>query len=448
MKKYIYLFLAGALITACEGPVEGLNDNPNQFTDSPISLLLNHTLLNVASVAEAEPARITAIFTDQLTGFDRQYGTLNTYSTNAATYESLWEDIFQRGITQAQIVRSKAQEGGNTQVDGIAAILEAYYFAEAALLFNDIPFSEVNNPEFPDPNFEEQETVLRGAISMLTEGASKAGSASAANNVFDTSSTWAQVAEALKARYYLALGEYQNAHSSAVAANFTSKDNDWNIKHSVANYGENLFWQFEVEQRQDYLRVQNSYMSRLLKEGEDIYRGNAKTDESSRYDYYVSSANGLSYNTTDGFAAQTASFPVISFEEVQLIRAEAAARLGVTDDAIAAINAVRASNAVKHGATYDAYVLADFEADGMASNGQSTVSMALIHEALFEKYCSVIGLPVFQDVLRTNNAIGVPIKNANETTIPQRFIYPASEEASNSNFPGFVDQMVKTDIYN
>jgi hypothetical protein len=416
---------------------------------TPISLLLNHTLLNVASVAEAEPARITAIFTDQLTGFDRQYGTLNTYSTNAASYEDVWEDIFQRGITQAQIVRSKAQEGGNNVVDGQAAILEAYYFAEAALLFNDVPFSEVNNPEFPDPQYEEQESVLRAAITMLTEGASRAGSTSAANNVFATTSTWAQVAEALKARYYLALGEYQNAHSAAVAANFTSKASDWSIKHSVANYGENLFWQFEVEQRQDYLRVQNSYMSRLLKEGEDIYRGNAKTDETARYNYYVSSANGLSMNTSaDGFAAQTASFPVISFEEVQLIRAEAAARLNVNDDALAAINAVRASNAVKFGTTYDAYVLADFEANGMASNGQTTVGMALLHEALFEKYCSVIGLPTYQDVLRTENAIGVPIKNANESTIPQRFIYPAAEEASNSNFPGFVDQMVKTDIYN
>jgi len=448
MKKYILFLVAGVLLSSCEKTVEGLNDNPNQFTDSPISLLLNHSLLNVASIAEAEPARIAAIFTDQLTGFDRQYGTLNTYSTNAATYEALWEDIFQRGITQAQLVRAKAQEGGNTLVDGQASILEAYYFAEAALLFNDIPFSEVNNSEFPDPKYEDQETVLRAAIALLTQGASKAGTSSAANNVFETTSTWGQVASALKARYHLALGEYQNAHSAALQANFTSRSNDWSISHSAANYGENLFWQFEVEQRQDYLRVQNSYMSRLLKAGEDIYRGNAKTDEKNRYDYYVSSANGLSYNTTDGFAAQTASFPVISFEEVQLIRAEAAARLGVDDDALVAINLVRASNAAKYSSTYDPYVLADFDADGMASNGQTTVSMALLHEALFEKYCAVIGLPVYQDVLRTNNAIGVPIKNANETTIPQRFIYPASEEASNSNFPGFVDQMVKTDIYN
>jgi len=447
MKKYLFILIAGAGLLSCEGPVEGLNDNPNQYTDSPISLLLNHTLLNVASIAEAEPARNATIFTDQFTGFDRQYGTLNLYSTNANTYEATWEDLYQRGITQAQIVKSKAQEGGNALVEGQALILEAYYFAEAALLFNDVPFSEVNNPEFPDPQYEDQEAVIRAAITMLTEGSAKAGTASAANNVFATSSTWAQVASALKARYYLALGEYQNAHSAALDANFSSKANDWSIKHSVANYGENLFWQFQVEQRADYLQIRGSYMSRLLKEGEDVYRGNAKTDETARYNYYVA-ADGVNLNTTNGFAAQTAAFPVVSFEEVQLIRAEAAARLGVTEDAIAAINAVRASNATMFGSTYDAYVLADFQAGGIADNGQTTTQMALVHETLFEKYCSVIGLPTYQDVLRTNNAIGVPIKNANETTIPQRFIYPASEEASNSSFPGFVEQMVKTDIYN
>ena len=84
----------GIFMSSCEKPVEGLNDNPNEFTDAPISLLLNHTLLNVASIAEAEPARISAIFTDQFTGVDRQYGTLNGYSTLATTYEEMWEDLY------------------------------------------------------------------------------------------------------------------------------------------------------------------------------------------------------------------------------------------------------------------------------------------------------------------------------------------------------------------
>lgn len=161
---------------------------------------------------------------------------------------------------------------------------------------------------------------------MIDEGIGKAGNSSASNNVFKTSSTWAQIGNALKARYYLALGDYTQANKAAVDANFQSSLNDWSIKYFQANYGENLFWQFEVEQRQDYLKVENSFMSNLLNASTDIYRGNSKTDETARFNYYVAD-NGLSLNTTDGFAAQTNSFPVISFEEVQLIVAETAVEL-------------------------------------------------------------------------------------------------------------------------
>jgi hypothetical protein len=70
----------------------------------------------------------------------------------------------------------------------------------------------------------------------------------------------------------------------------------------------------------------------------------------------------------------------------------------------------------------------------------------LVLEILLEKFCSVIGLPTFHDVLRTNNLINVPIKGSGTDIIPQRFLYPATEDASNSNFPGLVDQYVKTAI--
>lgn len=447
MKKYIASILSVFALISCEAPVEGLNNNPNQFTDAPISLLLNHALLNVASIAEAEPARFGAIFSDQLTGVDRQYGTLNLYSVTGADYDEVWDDLYGRGISQTQIAKQKAQDGGNTLVEGQALILEGYYFAEAAMVFNDVPYAEVNSLDFADPAYEEQETVIRAAIGLIEQGIAKAGSASAANNVFETASSWAQVGNALKARYLLSLGEYQNAHDAAVAANFSSNDNDWSIKHTTANYGENLFWQFEVEQRQDYLKVENSYMSRLLKDGEDVYRGNAKTDETARYNFYVA-PNGLSMNTTDGFASQTRNYPVVSFEEVQMIIAEAAARLNLATNSLEAINKVRASNAVKFSSQYDAYTVSDFEVGGMVNHGESTPFNAMIKEALLEKYCSVIGVPSFLDVNRTNNLINVPIKNANVTTIPQRFIYSSAEQASNSNFPGLVDQYVKTDINN
>lgn len=433
------------LVTSCE--VEGLNNTENAYTDTPIGLILNHSILNVVSIAEAEAARITAIFSDQFRGVDRQYGTLNGYSTVSANYDALWEDFYQRGITQTQITKLKAIESGNTSVEGQTLILEGYYFGEAALLFGDIPFSEVNG-ESTDPNYEDQITVLNGAINLLDQGISKVGQLSAANTIFSTNSKWSEVANALKARYFLALKNYPKAKESALLADFQSSSDDWAIKHSDANYGENLFWQFEVEQRQDYLKVENSYMSQLLDSSSEVYRGNSKTNESNRFSYYVAE-NGLSLNTTNGFAAQKQYFSVISFEEVQLIIAEAAILDSPSDEvtALEALNKVRENNVVKYDSQYDPYLITDFETGGILNKGLNKTS-ALRLEILLEKYCSVIGLPTYQDVLRTNNLIGVPIKSDDTTIIPQRFLYPSTESSSNSNFPGIVDQYIPTKVNN
>ena len=442
MKRIYYLLTGITLFIGCEKTVEGLNDNPNQFTDTPIDLISNHSLLNLASVAEAEPARITAIFTDQFTGVDRQYGTLNGYSTTNTTYENVWEDIYERGIAQVQITKDKAIQANNSTIEGQALILEGYYFAEAALLFGDIPFSEVNNLEFPNPKYEGQETVIRAAIDLINDSISKVDNASASNEVLRTSSSWSQIGNALKARYYLALGDNPNAHNAAKEANFEDSSNSWNIHHSSANYGENLFWQFEIEQRQDYLKAENSYMSNILNDTTKVYKGNTKTNEKNRFNYYVAS-NGLSLNTTDGFAAQTNSFPVISYEEIQLIIAETATS---HNDQIESLNKLRSHNAKKFNSKYDPYVLADFQTNGIANRGLP-LSDAIKMEILLEKYCSVIGLPTYQDVLRTNNFIKVPIEGTGTDVIPQRFIYPLAEKDSNSNFPGFTDQFTSTPIY-
>ena len=90
---------------------------------------------------------------------------------------------------------------------------------------------------------------------------------------------------------------------------------------------------------------------------------------------------------------------------------------------------------IRFGGTYDDYVAADF-AD----------TDALHIEILKEKFCLVIGLPTFHDINRTNNMIGTTIKNENQTTIPQRFLYPSTEAASNDNAPEIVDFFQPTQI--
>jgi hypothetical protein len=93
-----------------------------------------------------------------------------------------------------------------------------------------------------------------------------------------------------------------------------------------------------------------------------------------------------------------------------LIVAETAVELNNNEAAISALNKVRAHNSVKFTAKYDDYVLLDFEKGGLLGNESGNIADALKKEILLEKFCSIIGLPTYQDVLRTKNLIGVPIK--------------------------------------
>jgi len=48
------------------------------------------------------------MFTDQLTGFDRQYATWNIYSVNSNSYNETWSDGLAAGVSQAQVAKAKA----------------------------------------------------------------------------------------------------------------------------------------------------------------------------------------------------------------------------------------------------------------------------------------------------------------------------------------------------
>ena len=436
--------LSGSLLLGLGGCAEFVRENndPNNFTDNTLALALRQASLATASPSNQHTARIATMFSDQFTGTDRQYISISNYQVDATDFETTWEDIYQRGLPNAQFAKQKAQEASIEPLVGAATAFEGYYFGEAAMLFGDVPFSQANKiTEFQSPSFEPQAEVLQGAISLLTEAATKAGSrrmtadGTASAPIWVSTATYSQFANALKARYYLGLKDYPNALASAEASGMDSNAESVRIRASSDNFGENLYWQFEVEQRSDYLSIGNSRLRRLLSDTTESSRKNSKTNDAARYKYFVGpvSAGLIRLNTTTGFAAIGEPMDVITSREVQLIIAESAARLGQTEKAITALNAARELWDTLLGVdNYQAYESGDFEDGGIADRADEDGNAALIYEILEEKFVSVIGLPTYYDVLRTKNLIGARIKGTN-SNIPQRYLYPLSERSSNAN---------------
>ena len=445
------LATAVVTITGCQSFVEGLNDDPNNFTDITLELALNQAQLNMASISGAFPAHVAAMWSDQFTGTDRQYITYDQYGIGNNDFNDTWLDLYQRGIVQSQEAKQQASEQGASVLQGIATITEGYYFGEAASMFGDVPFAQVNQyDEFPDPQYDDMQSVLRGAVALLDEGIALVGDANVSTlsgNIFSTNASWAAIANGLKARYLLGLEDYAGAYNAAVASGISTPAQDLEVISTTTDFGENLWWQFEVEQRTTYLTIGDdvlglSYFQQLLTDSTDVSRSgdDDKTNDSLRYNYFIqpgdASADGVRYNVTDGWAAQTANLPVFTAVELQLILAEAAARTDREDEAIEALNNARNYwDALLGGDSYEDLDDDDFDGDD-----------DLIRDILIEKYLSVIGLPAFYDVNRTNNLIGVPSEL--DRALAKRFLYPQIEESSNSNFPGVIPLATALPLYN
>ncbi|THD69916.1 RagB/SusD family nutrient uptake outer membrane protein [Robertkochia marina] len=433
MKKIIYSALAvsGLLLGSCSDYTDGLNVDPNNFTDSPGNLVLGQVGLSVASLSESQPSRYAAIFTDQFSGCDRQYEQYEAYVVTAQDFDDSWDDIYADGIAQAKFVREKAIEEGDAQLEGAAMILEALLFGETAALYGNVPFSEAGDPfEFPNPSYDSQTEVLNGVQAMLSEGINKVGSSQVLLNavgVFATNdATWAEVAHSLKARYYLIAGDYPNALAEAQLG-ISSPTGNLEAFHTETNGQENSYYQFIVEQRAGYLALCNNPLLLRLMNG-TTPRALATPGDAERLAVYFNDDFTEPNTAAGGIFAADANFPIVSWIETKLIQAEAAARTG--GDALTPFNEVRAYLEATYGGSFPA----------SSSSGQQ-----LITEILEEKYMSLPGsLQVFHDMRRTDDILGT-LKGSG-SSIPQRFLYPQVEINANENFPGLEDLFTPTPV--
>ena len=427
MKKIniLLIFVFGVFAISCESYTEDLNTDPNAFSSAPPELIIGQAQLGWMQLATSNGARYAGIFMNQFTGEDRQYLTVNGYSTTAADYDDLWDDAYVDGIAQAKLTQKLATESGNTKLVGIAQIAEAASFGELAALFGDVPFSEAGDIDnFPSPNYDSQASVLAGVQTLLDQAITNVSGAQAslyAGNRLTSSATWAEIAHSLKARYYLLAKDYPNALASARRGINTSAKSLMTL-HTTTSDTENLYFQFTVDERDGYLGATGSHLVNLLT-GVATRVINTPGDAERFAEYFTVDATtgNVTLNvSTTGYFAETASMNIISYEEVKLIEAEAANRTGDAGD-VTAFNEVRAHLATKY--------TASFPATGSASG-----SATLLKEIIEEKYITLVGeLQPFHDIRRTGNLLNVPAKTG--TIIPQRFIYPQVEIDANPNVP-------------
>ena len=291
------------------------------------------------------------------------------------------------------------------------------------------------------PFFAQLQTLLDEAIADLNVAPN---SAIPEDLMFaGNTSKWIKVARTLKARLYVYTREYDKAYQEASLGVLAPTDALVFTPPAIGNGSQNLNFKM-INQRGGYWGFTGSYLDVLL----GTKRNNAKTQENARLAYYR--FDGASATNNKGIAAINTPITLVGYEENLLILAETAVRTGKTADGISQLNKLRAylaggkaflklnaADALK----YDAYVLSDFEKNGIENKDGIVTERALLREIIEERYVSgFTGLLGFDDLRRLGTkekdiAVLPPFNSSTATQYPQRFIVAQSELSANQNAP-------------
>jgi hypothetical protein len=452
MKNIFSLILVGSMLmlTSCEMPTD-LNDNPNAITlqDVDANLFLNGAQLANIMIQNSHLNRITGMFSGQLVGYTSLYSNIYGYSLSTVESNDEWNGCYTGVLTNVRYVIEIVPD--DKLLVGIAKVLEAHAVGTLAILMGDVPYSEVVS-DVEDPVFDTQGSVLTALTSLLDVAISDLESASTRSESYDLyyggdKDKWIAAAYTLKARYALVQSDYASALTAANSG-ISSSDGDMNYiprgDAAISEGDKNLFNAILSGSRTGDIGNNGSYLLELLNDTTATYRGNAKTNETARHNYYKIDETSGEGNL--GVIERYEPMPMVTYFENQLIKAEAAARTG--GDGLGYLNEYRAwlssggrLNATFNDSTilYGAYDNADFASGGMEnSDGVSAVD-ALLREIIEERYVSGFGTYMpFNDHMRlrgdgeTNLIPPFPLNTTAATAHVERVPYAQDELTSNS----------------
>ncbi|NLR79252.1 SusD/RagB family nutrient-binding outer membrane lipoprotein [Chitinophaga eiseniae] len=458
-KRIVMTAIAGCMLIAGAGCKKFLDVNSDPAGASKVDdrLLLTSVQLNDAfNIAGGYPARTAAFWTQQL-AYNLGAPDWDSYRVTATDVDITWAfDLYPACLKNLKILETQAAAAGHTHYEGVAKVMIAYNLAIATDLWNEVPYSDglqgFNNLK---PKYDTQESIYQSVFTLLDDGIKLMKGADNsivqpdAKDLFygtqaDQIGSWVKFAYFLKARYALRLcyapGKDVKTQAQlaldAAALSFTDATTNPGVKFS-STAGNNAPWfQFLT-----YLG--NTYMSStfvdLLKAKSDprlpVIAGVAPATGEYKGRVIGSSPNGKvngkdTISKVGGFFNRPdQSVYLGTYDELLFIQAEATYLVSGTAAAqpvfTAAVNAAMSRMGLNpSGAEVSAYIAA-----------HCTLTDATAYETIMtEKYVSnFLSLESYNDWRRTNFPKLKVVLNPYQglTSIPRRFVYPSSENATN-----------------
>jgi hypothetical protein len=171
--KYLAALTLLVFAVGCDSFLD-VNTDPNAATAVPGDLLLPVALVTIQSNRTIEIGPGNAIFVNiwNSNGSTGVFNSPGRYILSSFTVGNSWSGFYGAGLRNLTLMRTQALEAepARNNVAAQAEIMRAYVFFILTMLWEDVPFTQaLDGANFPSPEFDSQETVLRGIVDMLDD---------------------------------------------------------------------------------------------------------------------------------------------------------------------------------------------------------------------------------------------------------------------------------------
>ncbi|WP_372751154.1 SusD/RagB family nutrient-binding outer membrane lipoprotein [Labilibaculum sp.] len=462
MKKYIFkiaVFLSAITITSCSDEVmDEINENVNNPSDVTSNLIITDVMTSSAfSVTASDLAFYASCYMEHNVGVYGQMYNAETRSgepTSSSTYNNSWDAIYTNLYNLKDIIE-KCDEGGSEEGNyytlGIAQILSAYNLAILTDLFGDVPWSEALQPGVIfTPVLDSQESIYEDIFAFLDNGIANLSEESVYSLLGsqdflydgddDSIEKWQKFAYGLKARYTMRLSYISPDYDSVIAyadQSFTDASEQCQFDYNGTT-SKSPFYQFFLDR--DYFGSSQSLHDKM--ESRNDPRDSVYFVAYEDSDELIFAPNGepeqiQEYYGMSGISEITAPTYLMSYHELEFLKAEAYARNGDLDGAKTALeNAIIAACAKTNVDVSEADATAYYDAEIAP---KLTDADAALREIMVQKYIAFYeeeAVEAYNDYRRLtamgNNFIDLD-NSLNSSKFPLRFTYGSEDVTTNAN---------------
>jgi len=460
MKRYtniLMIALCAVMVYSCsEDIMDGINKNVNNPTDVSSRLTITDAMTSSAfSVTGSDLAFYASCYVEHNVGIYGQMYNAEIRAnepTNSTTYNNPWNSIYQTLLNLKTIIAKCSDggsEAGNFHTLGMAQALTAYNLAILTDVYGDAPWKEALQPGvIYTPKLDSQESIYAEIFKYLESATTNLAKVSTFPSIgtqdflyAGNAGSWIKFANGLKARYTMRLSHIKPDYDAVIAyanSSFASSSEQCQFNYNGGT-STNPFYQFLKDR--NYLGASTSFHNKLVSRSDPrdtVFFIPATTGGALIFAPNGAPTQAQKFYGISGLSTKTAPTYLLSYHEIEFLKAEAYARKNdLVNAAVALKNGIVAAcdkvNIKVTGTNAGIYF------DEEVAPKLTTQASAL-KEIMVQKYIAFFeeeAVEAYNDVRRLK-AMGegnnIQLDNPlNSSKFPLRFTYGSEDVTTNVN---------------